>query len=457
MAKVLHIGFGLYPFWKGGMVNYQDSLMEGLSASGWEVVFFAGGRYTLEFFPALKERKVRGIKVIELVNSPNLPFPNNNPLGQCRNRKIENLTKKVLDREKPDIIHLHDLRMHCASIIDLILERKIPVVKTIHNYYDFCPQGELMYRLEIPCQDYEKGRRCLNCVPLLKGREVSLQERVYNSTYFWNNSIRKVLRFSYHLFRPLFISKGKKCKSKVAPVSLSSDIYQQRREFFIERLNKLDAIHCYSHGSADVLVRLGIEPRKIVVIPVSAKSLELIIPHPLRDDSLPVVFGYLGTAAVHKGFYCLLEAFSKLDQTKAKLLLVGNRERVPEKFKDLSIEYYDGFSLKDLNKILSRIDVGIVPSLWEEIFGIVGIEFLQARIPVIASRIGGIPEWLKDGSNGFLVEPGNPEELAEKMKLFIDNPALIREIQERIKPWKSMVTHVQEMIGLYKRVLKERL
>ncbi|MCX6731848.1 MAG: glycosyltransferase family 1 protein, partial [Candidatus Parcubacteria bacterium] len=59
----------------------------------------------------------------------------------------------------------------------------------------------------------------------------------------------------------------------------------------------------------------------------------------------------------------------------------------------------------------------------------------------------------KDGENGFLVPAGDVDKLAEKMNLFVENPALISQFQERIKPWKSFDEHIGEMINLYEEII----
>jgi glycosyltransferase involved in cell wall biosynthesis len=61
--------------------------------------------------------------------------------------------------------------------------------------------------------------------------------------------------------------------------------------------------------------------------------------------------------------------------------------------------------------VLATADLLVLPSIYEE-FGTVLVEALHARLPVVASRVGGIPEIIEDGVNGLLVEPGDPAALA---------------------------------------------
>jgi len=70
-------------------------------------------------------------------------------------------------------------------------------------------------------------------------------------------------------------------------------------------------------------------------------------------------------------------------------------------------------------------DVVVVPSLMEG-FGIVGLEALACGKPVIGSRVGGFPEYIVDGKNGFLVSPKNVNELVEKLLFLIENPKEVK-------------------------------
>jgi glycosyltransferase involved in cell wall biosynthesis len=231
--------------------------------------------------------------------------------------------------------------------------------------------------------------------------------------------------------------------------------YLRRREFFMERLNSLDIVHFSSRRFAEIFIRYGLLKDKVKVIPHSTKNIEAITPKPLRGAQYPVVFGFLGGTWTHKGYQVLIKAFSCLDQNKAKLIVSGIKE-MPSLNQNLNVEFREPFRQKELNNLLQQIDVGIVPSVWEEAFGVVGLEFLTAKIPVIASNIGGITEWLKDQENGFLVTPNNIEELTSKMRLFVDNPGLISEIQKKIKPCKTFAQHSLEIISLYEEVILQK-
>ncbi len=457
MPKVLYIGFGISPFIKGGAIVYQESLIEGINALGWETVcFFAGGRYdshyTIRRKPYLKAWRRNKIKFIELCNSPNIPWSFTNPDQQCYQPDVEKLTQDVLDEEKPDLVHFHELQTHTASIIDIVSMQGIPSVKTMHNYYDICPQRDLMYTGSKLCIDFDNGKRCVDCLTILPVRTVSFRDRIaYSLLPAW---LYKPLADFYKVIKIAGVYKNSqnKIQRNYKTNTYSPDRYFWRRQFFVEQLNKLNTIHCSSCRSAEIFINCGVVKEKIKIIPLSVKSIEKIYPKPLRDTQYPIVFGYVSGSHLSRGFQVLIDAFAMLDQAKSKLIIWGMPESGMLNQK-LNIELRKPYQLEQINQIFQEIDVGIIPSTWEEIFGIIGTEWLTARIPVIGSNIGGIPEWLKDGENGFLVAPNNVQQLAQKMKLFIENPALIAKLQQQIKPWKSFNEHVKEMVTLYGSLL----
>lgn len=455
MPKILFIGFGIPPFTPGGAVYYQHGLMEELVEKGWKVsAFLASPRYTLRNKPCIKIWTRNNIKFIEFFNTPYIPEHQNNPELQCSNPFIEKLTSYILAEEKPDIVHIHELQFHPVSIIDIIMKLKIPVIKTIHNYYDICPQRDLMYQGKEICSNFIDTTRCAECLSYLPPPNVTLKHKFISSMPYSLFKICQKLKNLLEYNKYYEYEETDKEIPRNQKIIYTQKQYDYRKTYFIKRLNNLDIIHCSSHRIAQILIDNGILKDKIRIIPLSSKSLDFIIPKPIRDDRYPVVFGFTGGKSLRKGYHLIIKAFSKLDQNKARLIILGAGET--GMFKGLSIELRKYYNLNYINQIFQEIDVGVIPSVWEEVFGITGIEMLSARIPVVASRIGGITEWLKNGENGFFIKPNSVDDLYEKMALFVNRPDLISQLQKSIKPWKSFSYHLDEMVNLYKEIISLR-
>jgi glycosyltransferase involved in cell wall biosynthesis len=76
----------------------------------------------------------------------------------------------------------------------------------------------------------------------------------------------------------------------------------------------------------------------------------------------------------------------------------------------------------DAADLVAGADLCVVPSVWEEAFGLAVLEPMARGVPVIASRAGGIPEVVEDGETGLLVPPGDEDAIARAMRRLIENP-----------------------------------
>ena len=76
-------------------------------------------------------------------------------------------------------------------------------------------------------------------------------------------------------------------------------------------------------------------------------------------------------------------------------------------------------------------------------------------LPVIASRMGAIPETVKEGANGYLFEPGNRDDLKRCMLRFIEQPGLVEEMSSRMPKVKTMEEHAVELLNLYEGIIRK--
>jgi glycosyltransferase involved in cell wall biosynthesis len=99
----------------------------------------------------------------------------------------------------------------------------------------------------------------------------------------------------------------------------------------------------------------------------------------------------------------------------------------------------------------------VVPSICFETFGLVIVEAMSYGLPIIASRMGGLPEIVEDGETGLLFEAGNSEELAYKMKLLWENPTLCRQMgqsgRKKVIREYNEDTYYERLMTVYDRAL----
>ena len=146
--------------------------------------------------------------------------------------------------------------------------------------------------------------------------------------------------------------------------------------------------------------------------------------YPLADGAWPVL-GSVGSFEHRKGQVVLLEALRKIVASqfpKAHLIMVGDgpdEEMLKEKTKELRLENNVTFFpfTREPVYIFEVLDILTLPSLYKEGLPNVLLEAMSMSVPVVASRMAGVPEIVKDGVTGYMAEPGDVDQLAEKIAL----------------------------------------
>ena len=192
---------------------------------------------------------------------------------------------------------------------------------------------------------------------------------------------------------------------------------------------------------------------------------------PKAPGQSKIVFGYMGGHAYQKGYQTLRDAvlgisggdftvrmysFHYGEKLIADFLAGSSVEKpLPDMLEGWKFLFFNGFRHDELDRILSKIDVVIVPSLMRESFSLVTREALIRRIPVIASDSGGPEEAIKDGVNGFIFKTGEPSDLASKMERFIKDKSLVLKMRENIDP--GAVRTIDEQAEELKKIYAELL
>jgi len=230
--------------------------------------------------------------------------------------------------------------------------------------------------------------------------------------------------------------------------------------------SKIDLFIAPSRFIKNEFVDYGFPESKILYYPYGFDCKNFVfIP---KNASETLRFGYMGTLLPMKGVGFLISAFKEIKNSKIKLSIYGKLfpfsgfEYYPDLLRkmvknDSRIELMGGYDNKDVGRIFASIDVLIVPSLWLENAPLVIQEAFLSKTPVIASRIGGIPELINDGVNGLLFNPGDADNLREKIKYIIDNPDVIEKFKEKMPEVKNIEDNGREMEELYNRLLSGNL
>jgi D-inositol-3-phosphate glycosyltransferase len=187
-----------------------------------------------------------------------------------------------------------------------------------------------------------------------------------------------------------------------------ADLYRARRDRISVIPCGVDVDHFRPLGRGESRARLGLDPDEPVVL-------------------------FVGRIEPLKGIDVLIEAASHLEGP-FRLLVVGGDDRDSRRLRELRrlarglgvaerITFINAASREELPYYYNAADVCAVPSYYES-FGLVALEAMACGVPVVASRVGGLKDTVRDGRTGYLVPWRCPEPFAERLDLLLTNEPL---------------------------------
>ena len=348
--------------------------------------------------------------------------------GRDRVARIDAAFCEVLDRHRPDVVHVHHLANLSWSLPRLAAARGAAVVFTLHDYWAICQRTFLVDDRWQPCSGPSPLRcwACLSRVPAFVRREGVLARAT-------GLDARRLLAS--------------------VPVRLRG-----RRRRIREVFRHADLLVSPSrHLRAGLLRHLDLDPDDIVVCPF---GIEPVGAAPAREPApgRRLRVGFVGAVSFHKGVHVLLDAFAGgLD---AELVVFG---RVAPAFEAARGEELRArASVRGAVDAASRatmyaaMDVLVLPSVCHENAPLVIAEAFTAGVPVVASDLAGMAEAIRHGVDGLLFRPGDAAGLRRSLQTLVDDPALLARLRSGAPPVTSLATHAAEMTALFERARRRR-
>ena len=273
---------------------------------------------------------------------------------------------------------------------------------------------------------------------------------------FQNSSfIEKILRKIYRQYAKAFFLFQKDAKAQI----------QKRTAHIKEMCSLVDLFIAPSNFLLGKFIEFGIPRYKIICYEYGFNM--ALFNNFSKVYSQKIRFGYIGTIIPSKGVHVLLEAFNSVKSQNAELRIHGKFlpyhfgfEDYPDYLRSLAkkdnILWFGEYDNKDVARILSEIDVLVVPSIWYETFSLTIREAFIGGVPVITSNIGAMAESVQDGVNGLLFQARNSTDLATKMQMVIDDPGLIERLRKNIKPVIPIENHALEIREIYGSLVRRK-
>lgn len=315
---------------------------------------------------------------------------------------------QLIEREKPDIVHCHNIYHQLTpSIIRVAKRRGIPVVLTAHDYKPICP----IY----VCQRDEGA--CTECI---------------------DHGFRKIL---HH---------------RCADHSLSRS-FVLYLEASVQRLlgsyESLDQVIAPSQFMANLLTRRRFPTHKVVVIPNG-----IDVSRTIQSKQEGNYILYFGRLSKEKGIRTLLDACA-ITPLPCSLIIAGTGPLEAELRTEYpSVTFLGHLSGERLAQVIAKAAVVVVPSEWYENCPMSVLEAMAHGKPVVGSRIGGIPELVESGQTGLLFEPGNSEMLGKALVILCTDSSMRSRMgiagRRRVEERFSTQTHNESLAALYTKVLR---
>lgn len=318
-------------------------------------------------------------------------------------REVINLIKN----RAPDIAHIHNIFPLISPSIYYALKRmNVPVVQTVHNYRLLCPNGLFLNNEGKICEKCKRGN-------------------------FFNAVIGKCYRNSY---------------IQTFGMVLTLYLHRKLKTF----TNKIDVFISPSNFLKKKLIEGGIPEEKIVIKPHFTKCKE--VKPSYEFDNCAV---YMGRLSREKGLFTLLKTWEEIPDITLKIMGNGPIRSELENFviqKGITnVEFLGFIGGPKRFEVLKKAMFLIFSSECYENFPYAIIESFACGTPVIASRIGAVAELIKEGITGFLFEPGNPNDLLQKISMSIGNKELLLKMKHNAR--KLAEEQYSENIG-YKNLMK---
>jgi glycosyltransferase involved in cell wall biosynthesis len=282
-----------------------------------------------------------------------------------------NSLSEIVNEISPDVFYLHKWD-HIEEILNVKGTKRL--VRMIHDHDLYCPRKHKYYTFSRKICTHRCGLICYADLAFLERKE-----------------------------------------GKMGLVSIRKKIVEMKRN------KSVDTFLVGSNYMKKELERNSFNPATIKLLPPCVQgSSQALQSFPTQPSIL-----FVGQLIKGKGVDILLNAYELLIKeldTPIPLHIIGRgneeealQQSISESTFSSSITFHGWVAHDHLSTYYDASTVVVVPSRWPEPFGMVGVEAMLRERPVIGANVGGIPDWIDDGENGFLVPPNDPEALCKAL------------------------------------------
>ena len=315
----------------------------------------------------------------------------------------------VVEDFRPDVVHLHNTYHHLSpSILGPLRRRRVPAVMTLHDYKLACPTYRFL----------DKGELCQAC---LGGH--------------FTQAVRRRCKDG---------SLGSSA-AMAAELAIHTAVRAYRHvQLFV----------CPSRFMAGRMAAAGVFPDRLRWIPHFVSPVERVV----EAAPVPGSIVFAGRLSPEKGVDTLIEAVGRLS-SGVQLDVAGEGpdlarlQGVASRLGAGRVRFLGRLDGDEMHALMRDALAVVLPSRWYENQPMVVLEAFARRVPVVATDLGGTPELVRHGTDGFLVPPGDPGTLATALGALVEDPARAQAMgkaaQERAGTDFAPDVHLGRLDGAY--------
>ncbi|MHB1376983.1 MAG: glycosyltransferase family 4 protein [Candidatus Humimicrobiaceae bacterium] len=370
---------------------------------------------TSTVFPFLKRYEIKEKNLTNIIKNEVKYY-----LNIHINKKI---LQNLIDKKKIDVIHIIPTGYYAFPILKSVLNSNKPIIIDNRDAYLACPISFLRKCKKNFFFDFQ----CIKCVSENYSIDLGFLRflKIIFSTY-------ELLKFK--IMKDVILKKINKNNS-IIMVSLSNYVKNQ-------------------------LIEAGYPTNKLVVIH-NICDIKILDNKICKRENRIVFAGILEKS---KGIWDAIKAFELLNDKDLYFDIAGDGRELDSIKKYISDNKIKNINLlgwvdhNQVTKLYLKSKIIIAPSVWPEPFGRFTLDSMTTKTPIVSTTAGGIPEGIRDQETGLLVEPNNPQQLAEAIKKLLTNKKLYEKISKNLP--KEAEKYSPEVIGnqriaLYKEILKK--
>ncbi len=409
--NILIINWTWYP--SGGDWTYVENLCRFYEEKGHEVIPFSMANEK-NFSTPYAEYFISKIDYKELNSNKTLINGIKAVKKTIYSSEAKSKLKLLLDKNKVDIVHINNIHHYLtpASIIPEIKKRGIPIIWTLHDYVILCPNTTFISNEKI-CEKCRGGK-------------------------FYQCTLNK-------------------CKKNSLPASFAASLETYVNNWF-NPYKHVDYYICPSEFIRNKFETFGFNSKKLLQVYNLFDINSVRLQNSDNPYQKPYIV-YVGNILKVKGIFTLVKAMAGLN---VDLLVIGSGEHFDD-LKELAqtsnlsnVQLMGKMPKEEVFRYVQHSCFVVVPSEWYENLPYSLVEALLLGKPVLGADIGGIPELVINNKTGYLFQPGNVEDLRNKIQLMMPDKNKLNEMGTNARNYATAMVNYEtfgnKMSGVFENL-----